>query len=148
MPPRAFSYIGGGHQFTRPEGKPVRFGNGVEFWSGAHDCLVEGCCLWEIYDAALTNQSSGTNVQENITYRRNVIWNNCWFQAKGPLLFWQNEKVGADRFVAFQQQHGFGRHSLVADPHFVDPVHHDFRLAPESSARHLRLPNGPVGALP
>ena len=59
-----------------PDGKPVRFGNGVEFWAGAHDCLVEGCRLWEIYDAALTNQGSGTNVQENITYRRNVIWNS------------------------------------------------------------------------
>ncbi|MCX6903407.1 MAG: hypothetical protein NTW03_08000, partial [Verrucomicrobia bacterium] len=35
------SYIGGGHQMTRPDGKPVRFGNGIEFWSSAHDCLVE-----------------------------------------------------------------------------------------------------------
>ncbi len=69
------AYIGGGHQFTRPDGKPVRFGNGVEFWSGARDCVVEGCRLWEIYDAALTNQGDGVNVQENITYRHNVIWN-------------------------------------------------------------------------
>lgn len=230
------SYIGGGHQFTRPDGKPVRFGNGIEFWSGARDCLVEGCRLWDIYDAALTNQGSGTNVQENITYRHNVIWNseysfeywnrdatsrtrnilfehntcvnagqgwghrqrpdpngrhlmfydntaatedfhvrgnifcnatdsclrlhgrdwtaalkmdhNCWFQARGPLFLWQNEKVGPDRFAAFQQRHGFDRHSVVADPRLVDPVHHDFRLAPDSPARNLRLPDGPTGALP
>ena len=70
------SWIGGGHQFTHPGGKPVRFGNGIEFWSSARDCLVEGCRLWEIYDAALTNQGSGTNQQINITYRDNVIWNS------------------------------------------------------------------------
>jgi hypothetical protein len=70
------SWIGGGHQFTSPEGRHVRFGNGIEFWSSARDCLVEGCRLWEIYDAALTNQGSGTNQQINITYRDNVIWNS------------------------------------------------------------------------
>ncbi|HEY3321573.1 MAG TPA: hypothetical protein VGP72_13980 [Planctomycetota bacterium] len=81
------SYIGGGHQLTRPDGKPVRFGNGVEFWASAHDCLVEGCCIWEIYDAALTNQGDGVNVQENITYRNNVIWNSEYsfeFWNRGP----------------------------------------------------------------
>jgi hypothetical protein len=70
------SYIGGGHQMTQSDGTPVRYGNGIEFWSDAHDCLVEDCRLWEIYDAALTNQGDGTNVQENITYRRNIIWNS------------------------------------------------------------------------
>jgi hypothetical protein len=70
------SWIGGGHQFTRPDGKPVRFGNGIEFWENAHDSLVEGCRLWEIYDAALTNQGSRNNSQINITYRDNVIWNS------------------------------------------------------------------------
>ena len=70
------SFIGGGHQLTNPDGTPVRYGNGIEFWSDARDCLVENCRIWEIYDAALTNQGSGKNVQENITYRRNVIWNS------------------------------------------------------------------------
>ena len=52
------AWIGGGHQFTTPEGRPVRFGNGIEFWENAHDNLVEGCRIWEVYDAALTNQGS------------------------------------------------------------------------------------------
>ena len=29
------SYIGGGHQHTRADGHPVRYGNGIEFWSSA-----------------------------------------------------------------------------------------------------------------
>ena len=69
------SFIGGGDQMGGD--KTVRFGNGIEFWGTAHDCLVERCRLWEIYDAALTNQSGGPlTPQYNITYRRNIIWNS------------------------------------------------------------------------
>jgi len=70
------SFIGGGHQFTRPDGQPVRYGNGIEFWGAAHHNLVEYCRLWEIYDAALTNQGRGSDSEEvDIAYRNNVIWN-------------------------------------------------------------------------
>lgn len=69
-----FGYIGGGDQMGGD--RTVRYGNGVEFWGTAHDHLVEGCRLWEVYDAALTNQSSGpVTPQFNITYRNNTIWN-------------------------------------------------------------------------
>jgi hypothetical protein len=70
------TWIGGSHQTTNAQGKPVRYGNGIEFWSSAKDCLVEHCRIGEIYDAALTNQGSDTNVQQNITYRHNTIWNS------------------------------------------------------------------------
>ena len=70
-----FSYIGGGDQYGG--GRTVRFGNAVEFWGNAHDHLVERCRFWEIYDAALTNQSGGAVVRQfNIIYRNNVIWNS------------------------------------------------------------------------
>ncbi|HOX40222.1 MAG TPA: hypothetical protein PL033_19740 [Candidatus Brocadiia bacterium] len=71
------SYIGGGHQFTTADGRPVRFGNAIEFWGNARDSIVEGCRIWEVYDAALTNQASGRGtVQTNIIYRNNMIWNS------------------------------------------------------------------------
>ena len=70
------SWIGGADQYREGgAGRRVRFGNGIEFWSDASDCLVEDCRLWEIYDAALTNQGSGTNIERRLIYRRNVIWN-------------------------------------------------------------------------
>ena len=70
------SWIGGADQYRQGgDGRRVRFGNGIEFWSDAEDCLVENCRLWEIYDAALTNQGSGVNVERNIIYRGNTIWN-------------------------------------------------------------------------
>lgn len=100
------AWIGGGHQMTRPDGRPVRFGNGIEFWEGAHDNLVEGCRIWEIYDAALTNQGGRDNVQENLTYRDNVIWNSEYsfeYWNRGPeshtrnVRFEHNTCVGAGR---------------------------------------------------
>ncbi len=101
------SYIGGGHQLTRADGQPVRYGNGVEFWSSARDCLVEDCRLWEIYDAALTNQGNGTNVQENITYRNNVIW-NCEYSFE----YWNRDESSRTHHIVFEhntcRDAGFG----------------------------------------
>ena len=115
------SYIGGGHQTTRPDGKPVRFGNGIEFWSGARDCLVEDCRLWEIYDAALTNQGDGTNVQENITYRRNVIWNSEY-----SFEFWNRGPASLARNILFE-------HNIC-----VDAGHGwGYRQRPDPNGRHL-----------
>ena len=72
-----FSYIGGGE--LDYHGRIVRFGNAVEFWGNAHDNLVEGCRIWEIYDTGLSNQSSVPNAQQyNICYRDNVVWNCEW----------------------------------------------------------------------
>jgi hypothetical protein len=91
------SWIGGGHQFTHPNGRPVRFGNGIEFWSSARDCLVEGCRLWEVYDAALTNQGGGTNQQINITYRDNVIWNSEY-----SFEYWNRGPASVTRNIRFE----------------------------------------------
>ncbi|MFZ5451057.1 MAG: choice-of-anchor Q domain-containing protein [Thermodesulfobacteriota bacterium] len=68
-----FSYIGGGDQIGGSG--ELRYGNGIEFWNNAHDTLVEGCRLWEIYDAALTTQGEGENIKRNQYFRNNVIWN-------------------------------------------------------------------------
>lgn len=69
-------YIGGGHQLTRETRVPVRYGNAIEVWGPAHDHLVEDCSIWEVYDAALTNQSGGDNIhQQNILYCNSIIWN-------------------------------------------------------------------------
>ena len=92
------AYIGGGHQFTREDGHPVRFGNGIEFWGAARDNLVEGCRLWEIYDAALTNQGRGPTSKEiNITYRNNIIWNSEY-----SFEYWNNPATAETRNILFE----------------------------------------------
>jgi hypothetical protein len=90
-------YIGGAHQFTRPDGKPVRFGNAIEFWGAAHDHLVEGCRIWEVYDAALTNQGRGPDSHEiNITYRNNLIYN-----AEYSFEYWNNPETAVTKNIRF-----------------------------------------------
>jgi hypothetical protein len=70
------SFIGGALQYYKPNGDPVRYGNGIEFWGNAHDCYVIGCKIGEVYDAALTNQGKDSVAQYHIYYRNNIIWNS------------------------------------------------------------------------
>jgi len=90
-------YIGGGHQHTRPDGTPVRYGNAIEFWGAAHDNLVEGCRIWEVYDAALTNQGRGpSSKQVNITYRNNLIRNSEY-----SFEYWNNPRTALTKNIRF-----------------------------------------------
>ena len=108
------SYIGGGDQMGGD--RTVRFGNGIEFWENAHDNLVEGCRLWEIYDAALTNQGSRDNSQINIHYRNNIIW-NCEYSFE----YWNRGEESTTRDIYFENNtcvnagYGWG-HSQRPDP--------------------------------
>ena len=108
-------YIGGGDQ--RGGEHTVRFGNGVEFWHNAHDCVVEGCRIWEIYDAALTNQASGPPCRQvNIVYRNNVIWNSEY-----SFEYWNRPETSLTKNVVFENNvcmdagYGWG-HAQRPDP--------------------------------
>lgn len=79
------SWIGGSTNYLDNEGRSVRYGNGIEFWTAASDVLVENCRVWECWDAGLTNQSNVDDVlQENICYRGNKVW-NCEYSFE----YWQ-----------------------------------------------------------
>ncbi|MGI6461907.1 MAG: choice-of-anchor Q domain-containing protein [Candidatus Hydrogenedentales bacterium] len=110
-----FGYIGGGDQ--REDGRRIRFGNGVEFWGPAHDCLVERCRFWEIYDAALTHQSSGADAaQYRIVYQNNLIW-NCEYSFE----YWNRPETSTTHHIWFINNtcinagHGWG-HAQRPDP--------------------------------
>jgi len=108
-------YIGGGDQMGGDQ--TVRFGNGIEFWGAAHDCLVENCRLWQIYDAALTNQNLGSVAEEaNITYRNNVIWDSEY-----SFEYWNNPAESVTRNIVFEHntcvRAGYGwSHAQRPDP--------------------------------
>lgn len=69
------SYCGGNYQLVDLK---LRKGDGIVFWENTHDCLVEGCKIWEIYDVGVTNQGVKTSIQSNISYKNNLIWNCEW----------------------------------------------------------------------
>ena len=92
------SFIGGALQLTRPDGQPVRYGNGIEFWGAGRHNLVEYCRLWEIYDAALTNQGNGSDSEQlDITYRHNVIWN-----AEYSFEYWNRPAITRTENIVFE----------------------------------------------
>ncbi len=93
------SWIGGADQYLQGGGgRRVRFGNGIEFWSDAHDNLVENNRIWEIYDAALTNQGAGVNQEINITYRGNEIWNSEY-----SFEYWNRGPESQTRGIVFEK---------------------------------------------
>ena len=66
---------------------PSRFGNGIEFWGHCRNNLVERNRLWQIYDAALTNQTLGNPLPElDIVWRDNVVW-----QAEYSFEYWNHD---------------------------------------------------------
>lgn len=92
------AWIGGGDQYRQGgEGRRVRYGNGIEFWADAEDHLVEGCRIWEVYDAAITNQGSGVNAEKNIVYRNNLIW-NCEYSFE----YWNRDEESITENVLFE----------------------------------------------
>jgi len=68
-----FFWIGGGHLYTQ-NSEPTRYGNGVEFWCSASDCVVERCRFWQIYDTAMTNQGNEKSRVNTIVWRDNTIY--------------------------------------------------------------------------
>ncbi|MDO5582004.1 MAG: hypothetical protein Q4G69_12815 [Planctomycetia bacterium] len=90
------SWIGGGHLYTR-NGRCTRYGNGVEFYGGGIDCLVENNVFSEIYDVAMTIQGKGEVLNENIIWRNNII-HHC----EQAYEIWFSEENSEIRNVVFE----------------------------------------------
>ena len=51
----------------------LRYGNGIEWWNGCEDALVENCWVYQIYDSGISPQGNSVHVEKNITIRNNLI---------------------------------------------------------------------------
>jgi hypothetical protein len=70
------SWIGGGYLAGYGDGQ-VRYGNGIEFWTSAHDNIIESCTFNQIYDAALTSQGNGATYEAyNLYFINNIVSNS------------------------------------------------------------------------
>lgn len=63
----------------------IRYGNGIEFWNGCSDIVIENNWIYQIYDAGITHQGGdvGGYVQQNIILRNNLVEYCCY-----SLEFW------------------------------------------------------------
>ncbi len=99
------------------------------------------------------HQIQATRVEEHLsfTFERNIVYYDS-----GPLLsgrwkeinlamdnncFWRTDGQEIDfaglSLEQWREQEGHDQHSIVADPGFVDPKNHDFRLKPGSPALRI-----------
>jgi hypothetical protein len=66
------SDIGGSFLFNT-----TRYGNGIELWNSATNCIIEGCRITNVYDAAITMQGKGNNQYfTDVTIRNNTLVKN------------------------------------------------------------------------
>lgn len=54
-----------------------RYGNGIEFWNGAENIIIEDNLIKNVYDAAITLQGNSGNFN-NIDIKGNIIISNCY----------------------------------------------------------------------
>ena len=88
------SFIGGADMYSD---YTVRYGNGIQFWRGAHDNRVEYCLLTEVYDAALTAQGLGTYEADHIFFRNNIIMNSEY-----SFEYWQRDASSQAHDIFFE----------------------------------------------
>lgn len=82
----------GGAIFEMRDGKPLRYGNAIEFWFQCRDITVKNCWVYQIFDAAMTFQGCGEGQArfDNIVFADNLIEYcsmniECWIgRGSGP----------------------------------------------------------------
>lgn len=65
-------WIGGSYLPNFKDGT-VRFGNGIEFWTGCENCLIENCWIYQIYDSGFSHQGRGEFEVKDLSVANNLI---------------------------------------------------------------------------
>ena len=79
-------WIGGSYSNNAPyNGNEIssRWGNGIEFWVGTENALIENCYVYQCFDAGITYQVSSDYVQyggvfKDVTFRNNLLEYNTY----------------------------------------------------------------------
>lgn len=67
----------------------VRFGNGIEFWRGCRQVLIEYCWIYQIYDTGFSHQGRGEFDVEDLVFRCNLVE----YTAFASIEFWAPVKA-------------------------------------------------------
>lgn len=69
--------VGGAYQYSLESGDSTRYGNAIEFWSGAENLFIEKNLIKNVYDAGITLQGTFGEWKNGII-RENIITNTCY----------------------------------------------------------------------
>ena len=76
----------------------------------------------------------GVLYQGNWLKTRATIDNNCYWDTRT-----KNTKIHGDLFLADWQKQGYDKHSIIADPLFVDPQRFDFRFKNNAVSKKIKF---------
>ena len=71
------AWIGGSIQNYDDNGRPTRYGNGIEAWGSVNNYTVKDCYIYQCYDAGITHQGYG-GIMQNINYCGNLLEYNIY----------------------------------------------------------------------
>lgn len=80
-------FMGGSYM---PNSGGSRYGNGIEFYGNAIDCLVQNNWVYQVYDAGITHQGT-ESVMKNITFDKNLVEYCTW-----SIEVWNTDEDGND----------------------------------------------------
>lgn len=88
------------------------YGNGIEFWAGSHDCLVENCNISRCYDCGCSIQGRSAS-STNIVFRNNYIVDCCqgwedFLSSDNPEIRFVNCVFEDNTVVSSGRSSGFG----------------------------------------
>jgi len=137
-----FGWIGGSLLGMWPDGRggtyPVRYGNGIEFWTSAlnKDIRLENNEFYEVYDTAMTNQGNTEGVLDGMVICSNRTWNceqsyEIWFTSTNYLV--KSIELFGNRF----EETGYGwSHAQRPDKNATHLLAYGFKPQVESISYH------------
>ena len=137
-------FIGGCRHGYTADGRPIRYGNGIEIYGGCENYLIDNCWVYECYDAGVTHQFHGSDldmsmIMKNVRYQNNIIercvynieYFNC--EAKNKEFKRYSDGVYINNNILTHAGYGFGaqRPDTTVDSHiksweFVNTQKGDF----------------------
>lgn len=72
----------------------TRYGNGIQFWSGNENVLVENNWIYQIYDSGITHQGDGNYTAKNLTFNENLVE----YCGMGSIEYWTNYYTSEDGY--------------------------------------------------
>ncbi len=82
----------GGRLFDVRDGRPIRYGNTIEFWYRCENIKVENCWIYQVFDAAMTfqGQNDANPIFKDIHFDNNLIEYCCM-----NIEYWARSAEGA-----------------------------------------------------
>lgn len=101
----------------------VRFGNGIEFWTGCENCRVENNWMYQIYDSGFSHQGRGVFEVKDLVFTNNLIE----YTSLGSIEYWAPTK-NTNRLINIEYSYNILRFAGYGWSEEQRPDYHAYHL--------------------